>query len=90
MGSNTDRYKTLNQISSVVSRSLDLQEILCSALERVLRATDLETGGIYLFEVKTQRLVVAAQHGFKPEFIAEIDNLKLGEGFSGQVMESGQ
>jgi len=90
MGSNTDRYKTLNQISSVVSRSLDLQEILCSALERVLRATDLETGGIYLYDEKTQRLVVAAQHGFKPEFIAEIDNLELGEGFSGQVMESGR
>ncbi|MEJ2413645.1 MAG: GAF domain-containing protein, partial [Anaerolineales bacterium] len=70
--------------------SLDLQEILCSALERVLRASDLETGGIYLYEEKTQRLVVAAQHGFRPEFIAEIDNLKLGEGFSGQVMESGQ
>lgn len=26
MGAITDRYKTLNQISSVVSRSLDLQE----------------------------------------------------------------
>ncbi len=90
MGSKKDRYKTLNEISSVVSRSLDLEEILCSALEQVLRATDLETGGIYLFDEKTQRLVVAAQHGFKPEFVAEIDNLEQGEGFSGQVMESGQ
>jgi signal transduction histidine kinase len=90
MGSNTDRYKTLNQISSVVSRSLDLQEILCSALERVLRATDLETGGIYLYDEKTQQLVVACQQGFKPDFIAEINNLELGEGFSGQVMKSGQ
>ncbi|MFN2113105.1 MAG: GAF domain-containing protein, partial [Anaerolineales bacterium] len=90
MGSKTDRYKTLNQISSVVSGSLDLREILCSALEQVLQATDLETGGIYLFDEKTQRLVVAAQHGFKPDFISEIDNLELGEGFSGQVMESGQ
>jgi len=90
MGSNTDRYKTLNQISAVVSRSLDLQEILCSALERVLRATDLVTGGIYLYDKKSERLIVACQQGFKPDFIVEIDNLELGEGFSGQVMESGK
>jgi signal transduction histidine kinase len=90
MGNQLDSYKTLNQISSVVNRSLDLQEILCSALDQVLRAVDLETGGIYLFDEKTQLLTVAAQHGFKPEYIQEIDNLKLGEGFSGKVMESGQ
>ncbi len=90
MGNQLDSYKTLNEISSVVSQSLDLNEILCSALEQVLRAMDLESGGIYLYDSKSHRLTVAAQHGFKPDFIQEIDNLELGEGFSGKVMESGQ
>lgn len=90
MGNKLDRYKTLNKISSVISQSLDLQEILCSALEQVLRAADLDTGGIYIYDEKSGLLKVAAQHGFKPEFIKEIDNLEYGEGFSGQVMESGQ
>ncbi len=90
MGNALDSYKTLNEISSVVSQSLDLKEILCSALEQVLRAMGLESGGIYLYDEKSQRLSVAAQHGFKPDFIQEIDNLELGEGFSGKVMESGQ
>ena len=90
MGTKPDRYKILNKISSVVSRSLDLEEILCSALEQVLRALDLETGGIYIYDEKGGTLRVAAHHGFKPDFIREIDNLEVGEGFSGQVMESGQ
>ena len=52
MGIQLDRYKTLNEISSVVSRSLDLDEILCSALEQVLQAVDLDTGVIYLLDEK--------------------------------------
>lgn len=90
MGNKLDSYKTLNEISSVVSRSLDLEEILCSALKEVRQAVGLETGGIYLFDEKSGTLKVAAQHGFELDFIKEIDNLEIGEGFSGQVMESGQ
>ena len=90
MGNSLDSYKTLNEISSVISQTLDLEEILCSALEQVLQAVGLDTGGIYLHDEKSGSLTVAAQHGFKPDFIKEIDNLKTGEGFSGQVMESGQ
>ena len=90
MGNKIDSYKTLNKISSVVSQSLDLEEILCSALEQVLRAVGLDTGGIYLYDEKSGSLTIAAHHGFKPDFINEIDNLRMGEGFSGQVMESGQ
>lgn len=90
MGTKLDRYKTLNEISSVVSQSLDLEEILCNALAQVLQAVDLDTGGIYLYDEKSRSLNVAAQHGFKPDFIKEIDNLDIGEGFSGQVMQSGQ
>jgi signal transduction histidine kinase len=90
MGIQLDRYKTLHEISSVVSQSLDLEEILCSALEQVLEAMELDTGGIYLFDEDSQTLNIAAQHGFKPDFIREIDNLTVGEGFSGKVMESGQ
>jgi signal transduction histidine kinase len=90
MGNKLDRYMTLNEISSVVSGLLNLEEILCSALETVLKAVDLDTGGIYLFDEKSQHLSVAAQQGFKSAFIKEIDNLELGEGFSGQVMETGE
>ena len=42
-------YKSLNEIASVVSQSLDLDEILHSALDRVLQATCLQV--VYDFYV---------------------------------------
>ena len=82
-------YKTLNEISSVVSQSLDLNEILDSALDMMLQATDLQIGGIYLLNEETQILSIHAQRGFSPEFATAIDHLEIGEGFSGIVVESG-
>jgi len=85
-----DGYRILNEIASVVSQSLDINEILSSALDKVLQATGLNTGGIYLLNPKTRELSISCQKGFKPEFISEIDNLQVGEGFSGQVIEDGK
>ena len=83
-------YKTLNEISSVVSQSLDLNEILHSALDKVLQATDLQIGGIYLLNEETQILSIHAQRGFSQEFASAIDHLEIGEGFSGEVVETGE
>lgn len=90
MSSKSDAYRTLNEIASVVSQSLDLEEILCSALDQVLLATNLKTGGIYLLDDETQILSIRAHRGFKPDLLSEIDNLQSGEGFSGKVIENGK
>lgn len=83
-------HKALNEIASVVSQTLDLNEVLCSALDKVLQATCLEIGGIYLLDKQTGILSIHAQRGFSDDFTAAIDHLKLGEGFSGQVVETGE
>jgi signal transduction histidine kinase len=83
-------YKTLNEIASVVSQSLDLNEVLDSALDKVLQATCLQIGGIYLLNQQTQILSIHAQRGFSADFAKAIDHLEIGEGFSGQVVESGE
>ena len=85
-----DGYKTLNEISAVVNRSLELDEILCSALEMVLKATDLQIGGIYLLDDFLQTLSIRAHQGFSPDFLSAIDQLKVGEGFSGEVVQTGE
>jgi signal transduction histidine kinase/HAMP domain-containing protein len=89
----TDRTKelaALNTIAAVVSRSLDLQQILNNALEKTLEVMGIEAGGIYLLDEETGVLTLAARHGFSPQFVGEIDRLKVGEGFSGRVVQSGQ
>lgn len=76
MGNKIDKSRILNEIASVVSQSLDLNEILTSALEMVLSASNMNTGGIYLLNEATQDLTIAVQRGFNQEFISGIDNIR--------------
>lgn len=86
----TKELAALNAIAAVVSRSLDLDEILDDALDRTLQMMEIEAGGIYLLDEEAGVLTVAVQRGFSPQFVAEVDRLKVGEGFSGRVAQSGQ
>jgi nitrate/nitrite-specific signal transduction histidine kinase len=86
----TQELSTLNAIAATVSQSLDLDRILNLALEKTLQAMAIEAGGIYLLEKETGTLKLAAQRGFSPQAVPEIDRLQVGEGFSGPVVESGE
>ena len=86
----TTELATLSAIAAVVSRSLDLDEILSNALDKSLQVMKVETGAIYLLDDETDILSVVAQRGFNPQFVAGIDKLRVGEGFSGRVAQSGQ
>ena len=86
----TKELAALNAIATVVSQSLDLDEVLNDALDKTLQVMEIEAGGIYLLDEQAGELIVAAYRGFSPEFVAEINKLKLGEGFSGWVAQSGQ
>jgi len=78
----------LNGIAAVVSRSLDLEEILSSALKAVLEKTGANAGGIYLLDRTAHNLKLAAHLGFGPKIPPAIDGLDIGEGFSGQAIET--
>lgn len=86
----TMELETLNAIAAVMSRSLDLNEILNDALDKTLDALEIEAGGIYLLREETENLILEAYKGFGSELADEIDNLKVGEGFSGQVVQTGE
>lgn len=86
----TRELAALNAIAATVSRSLELDEILSHALDKTLEVLEVEAGGIYLLDEEAGVLTVAAQKGFSPQVVAEIDRLKVGEGFSGRVAQSGQ
>ncbi|MGE5620517.1 MAG: GAF domain-containing protein [Sphingomonadaceae bacterium] len=86
----TKELATLNAIAAVVSRSLDLEEILHDALDKTLQTVGVESGGIYLLDKASGELALAAYQGFDRRFADEIDRLKVGEGFSGRVVELGE
>ena len=90
----TKELAALNAISTVVSRSLDPQKILADALDKTLEVMELEAGGIYLLEQESDspesgNLKIAAQRGLGADLAAAIDNLPVGEGFSGRVVRTG-
>ena len=86
----TRELAALNAIAAVVSRSLDLEEVLSNALDKTLEVTGIEAGGIYLLQENAGVLTIVAHKGLRAQFVAEIDNLKMGEGFSGRVIQTGE
>jgi len=86
----TNELSALNDITAVTSRSLHLQEVLSAALEKTLLVTGLEAGGIYLLHEADQLLTIGAAIGLSEQFVREIDDLKVGEGFTGRVVQSGE
>jgi nitrate/nitrite-specific signal transduction histidine kinase len=86
----TKELAALNAIAATVSQSLDIAEILDHALDKTLEVIGIEAGGIYLLDEEANVLTIAAQRGFSPQFAAAVDKLKVGEGFSGRVVQSGQ
>jgi GAF domain-containing protein/ligand-binding sensor domain-containing protein len=90
VASRTRELASLNAIAGVVSRSLDPEEMLDDALDETLAVMGIEAGGIYLLDEQADVLTLAVQRGFNPESVAEIDQLKVGEGFSGRVVQSGE
>jgi GAF domain-containing protein/ligand-binding sensor domain-containing protein len=86
----TEELAAVNAIACVVSRSLNLDDMLTDALDKTLEVMEIEVGGVYLLNEETEVLDIVVHRGFKPERVAEIDGLKVGEGFSGRVVQSGE
>jgi len=86
----TRELEALNAIAAAVSQSLDLDEILDGALDKTLEVMDIEAGGIYLLDERSESLTIAAQRGLSPKFVAGVNQLKVGEGLSGRVAASGE
>jgi GAF domain-containing protein/HAMP domain-containing protein len=91
----TRELAALNAVAEVVSGTLDLKGLLDAALEKTLEVAEVEAGGIYLLQEggvssQKQTLTVASHKGVSEEFVAAIDNLDVGEGFSGLVVQTGE
>lgn len=81
---------TLNDISRVVSSSLDLDTVLSRALKRVLVVTETEAGEIFLLDEADRELVLKIHRGLFPEEFQEITRFPVGEGFPGLVAATGE
>jgi len=88
--SNEKRLATLNAISSMLSRSFELEEVLRSALDMVMEVMEVEVALLFFLDEGAQELRLMAYEGVSDKSARSVDRIKLGEGFNGQVAVTGQ
>jgi two-component system NtrC family sensor kinase len=82
----------LNIIASVVSRSLDLEEVLPATLDTIMSLLEMHAGAVYLLDNERGQLTVRTQLGFSAtgaQMLSET-HWQVGQGVIGQVARSGQ
>jgi signal transduction histidine kinase/prepilin signal peptidase PulO-like enzyme (type II secretory pathway) len=84
------QLQTINAVTAIVTGSLELEQILNGALDKVLEVTKVTAGSIYLLDRETQELTLAVYRGVSPEFAREVAKFKLGESLTGWVGQSGE
>ncbi len=80
----------LNQISHVVSQSLELSHILNSSIDTLIGVMGVDVALVFLLDNEAGELVLTAYKGVSSEFAQNVDRLKPGEGFNGMVAVSGE
>lgn len=84
------RLAILNDISRVVSQSLDLKEFLDAALGKVLEFTDRSCGSIYLIEEDFHQLKMYAHKNLPQIIIEQGQIIPLEQGQIGEAIKSGE
>jgi signal transduction histidine kinase len=87
---NLRKISALNAIAATVSRSLNLEEVLNSTLEKVLEVMRIETGAIALMNEQSGELSFIVHRGFPEKLPHEADPLKPGQGLTGRAAQSGK
>jgi len=85
----TRELSTLNALSAVVSRSLELEDVMCAALEKTLEAMGLEAGAAFRLD-EEGTLSLMAHEGLSSSFIREVRTMPLQRSIAAQaVVEAG-
>jgi len=82
----------LNAIASVVSRSLDLEEVLPATLETIISLLEMHAGVVCLLDSESKQLVVQSQQGFSAIGAHTLSETywRVGQGIIGRVAELGE
>jgi two-component system sensor histidine kinase DegS len=80
----------LNQISSVASQSLELEQVLSSSIDSVTDMMKADAALLFLVDEEAVDLALVAYQGVSEDFAQSVGRIKVGEGFNGRVAETGE
>ncbi|MBN1375080.1 MAG: PAS domain S-box protein [Dehalococcoidia bacterium] len=87
---NARRLATLNTISNALSQYLDPAKVIETAVEMVGEVMEVEVILVYTIDPMKNDLVLTAYEGISSDSAKELDQVKLGEGFNGEVAATGE
>lgn len=87
---NARRLATLNTISNALSQYLDPAKVIQTAVDMVGEVMEVEVILVYTIESRISALRLTAYEGISAETAVELDHVRLGEGFNGQVAATGE
>lgn len=85
----TETATALIEMARDLSRILDPEEVLATALDRAMALSEAATGSVMLVDPTTRKLVIVKAHGLPPEIVKDT-SLSEGEGIAGWVLATGQ
>jgi len=85
-----EELTTLNLTAATVSSSLNLQEVMTRALEKVLAVAGFEVGAIYLLDQPAAALILAVYQGVPQEIADRVRTLPVGTSLAGLAVQSGE
>lgn len=90
VSSNEKRLTAFKEVSDVVSQSLELQDVLNAAINKVMKVMGAEVAQVFMLNEESHELELEAYQGISEEFAVEVNRLKVGEGFNGRVVQTGE
>lgn len=78
----------INAFSVLLSRSLELNQVMNTTIDMVMRLMQVEVALIYSINDDIEELELVAHRGIGKDYIGALSNLKLGEGLCGRVVET--
>ena len=84
------RLRTINAMTSIVTGSLEPEQVLGSALDAVLEVARVGMAAVHLLDPDTSYLILTAHRGLTPACVREVARLKLGQDLAGRVGQSGE
>lgn len=84
------RLAALNDISNLITQTLETKEILVSVTERIADMMGVEVVLVFLVNYRTYELELLAHRGVSQGFVAAMEGMKVSEGFNGEVAASGE
>ena len=87
---NDKRLAALNAISGFINQSLEVRDLLTLGSDKILEVMNAQVILVFLLDEESGELVLELHHGVSDEFAAGVGRMRIGEGFNGTVVQTGE